>query len=223
MSLREIAESLFNRIDKLQAEYNQAMIDKRNTDAKNIFTAEERERQRVRLVQKFETLGQNLITEMADYVNVGISTDKAKVQLTDTQMEKNVQWLAADITTVSLNTYTDEETFNMLQRYIGDFNTMLRFASISNIKNSKDLLVTRSVLSLPYKLRELENKIREEYKALLRLVLDAMRGSENGIVIACAEDSLIKLVETHETILSIIQKAKKSDYSEISMIDFPSV
>lgn len=223
MSLREIAESLFNRINGLQKEYEQALIKQSETEKKNIFSAEETYKQRIRLREKYEALSQNLITETADYVNVGISTDKSKVQLTETQIEKNVPWLAADITTVSLNTYTDEETFNMIQRYIGDFNTMLRFARVSNIMNSDDLPVSRSILSLPYKLRTLENNIRETYATLLNLVKCSFQGADNGIVIAVTEQNLIELIGKHETILDITQKAKRTDFSEISKLDNPSV
>lgn len=72
-------------------------------------------------------------------VKVGIDSDKIKVKLTESEIEKNAPWLSADVITFSSmnTTYSDEETFYMIQRYVGDFNTMIRFAKLPSFINSE--------------------------------------------------------------------------------------
>ena len=226
MSLRETVTSLFKRFENLKAEF---IKEKRELDQiaqKGIYTAKEIASQRQNFTDKYVTLGSNLVIEMTGSVKVGIDSDKIKVKLTESEIEKNAPWLSADVITFSSmnTTYSDEETFYMIQRYVGDFNTMIRFAKLPSFINSeKKHPVTTEILGLPYRFRNLETKICEAYSYSLDLIKNYFGNADTSLAIAVNEKSLMSLIDKFELLLEITTKAKKQSFEEIAHIDLPSV
>lgn len=227
MSVRETVTSLFNRFETLKTDYNREKSSLDQIAQKGIYTAKEIANQRQQFKDKYVNLGNNLVMEMTDCINAGIDADITKVKLTESEREKNAQWLPADIITLSSSDpYSDEEIFEIIQRYVGDFNTMIRLVKLPSINKSVNQYkrpVTTLILGLPYRFKNLETKIRELYSDSLKLMKNYFGNADTGLAISLNEQNLMSLIDTFELLLSITTKAKKQSFEEISHTELPSL
>lgn len=214
--LKKSLESLFKRMETLKEEY--LSEEKKLKEAERLYSAVEIFNRKQDFRNKYINISEDFVTEVAEYASVWVSTDEAKVDLTDKQKADNALWLSADIMTLAnCGVGDDDVAFEAVQRYIGDFAIMKRFLSIKKIINYCPN--TRNVLRLVNSIKKTAKDVVEEYGMLLNEFKKRFKYSSGigpGLTEALCQQKLLELADLYEKYLNEVETAKTADFETAS-------
>ena len=239
--LKKSLESQFKRMETLKEEY--LSEEKKLKESERLYSAEEIFNRNQNFRNKYINITENFVKEVEGYASVWVSTDEAKVDLTDNQKADNALWLSADIMKLTNCGVNDEVAFETVRRYIGDFAIMKRLLSIKQITNYCP--VTKNVLRLVNSIKETKQHILEAYANTLKAFKIRFKVSRlgfgsseefvgsssprgvvagscslpvlgGGLTEALYQREILNLVDLFEKYLNEVETAKTADFNTVS-------
>ena len=220
-TLREMIESQFTRMEKLENEYTAERQKLKHLE--KVYSANEIFKMKSEFKIKFIELAKNYVKEVAEYAAIYTEKDKELVSLNKPQKDENFSWLSVDMATLLNCNLSDSAAFEIVQRYLGDFAIMKRFLGIEKFNNSMSSVnypITTYALNYCKKIDFAAQEVVNGYKELLcvfnrrfKNVGDLGSGIPEAYLKKCLLDSVTK----YETLLSRLQNIKTASFESIQI------